>query len=651
MTAADALAVRLALQRAGYSPIPCEGKRPVLKAWEKHTETNLDEITLWSNVYATAGNTGILTRLTPTIDIDIDIKNPEAAAAIEELARDRFEERGFFLVRIGEAPKRAIVLRTDQPFAKITANLTASDGATEKIELLCDGQQVVCFGIHPGTGRPYSWHGGQPGDIEWEELPYVRREDALAFVEAACAVLITDFDYTRIGDRPRQANPDAEEKASDRTFNPDDHGPVDRDKIKAALAVIDSGSYETWLHVGAALHHELGKSGFALFDEWSARSSKYSADECKAKWSDVGKIIGFTAGTIYYLADQADPGWRGRSDSKPLLARINLARYDSEPVPAREWGVPDRFPRRAVCLLSGEGGRGKSITLLQLAAAHVLVKDWLRSLPEPGPVVLINAEDEEGEIIRRLKPIVEHYGGSFADIGRDLHIFSLAGADPLLALPDRSGRIVATPLYAELMTLVRDVKPVCTIIDNVADVFGANEIERSHVRQFIALMRQCAIAGNGYVVMSSHPSLTGIASKTGLSGSTQWHNGVRARAWLHGGEANNGETPDPDLRVLEFLKSNYSRLAETITLRWQTDCMCRCRGKASSTKPPPMPPPTMCFSVCSIVSRAPARTLATKRPPTIMRRPCLPARPKPKASTSTRLGWKPPCAGCSRPSR
>ena len=44
---------------------------------------------------------------------------------------------------------------------------------------------------------------------------------------------------------------------------------------------------------------------------------------------------------------------------------------------------------------------------------------------------------------------------------------------------------------------------------------------------------------------------------------------MRARAWLHGGETNSGETPDPDLRVLEFLKSNYSRLAETITLRWQ----------------------------------------------------------------------------------
>jgi RecA-family ATPase len=257
-------------------------------------------------------------------------------------------------------------------------------------------------------------------------------------------------------------------------------------------------------------------------------------------------------------------------NAAPVLQRIDLARYDSEPIPAREWGVPERFPRRQVCLLSGEGGRGKSITLLQLATAHVLGKDWLRSVPEQGPVVLVNAEDEEGEIVRRLKPIIEHYGASFADLARGLHIFSLAGDDPLLALPDRSGRIVTTTLYAELMTLVRSVQPICIIIDNVADVFGANEIERTHVRQFIGLMRQLAIIGNGYVIMSSHPSLEGLKSKTGLSGSTQWHNAVRARAWLHGGEAKDGEPLDPDLRVLEFLKSNYSRLAETITLRWQT---------------------------------------------------------------------------------
>jgi RecA-family ATPase len=67
----------------------------------------------------------------------------------------------------------------------------------------------------------------------------------------------------------------------------------------------------------------------------------------------------------------------------------------------------------------------------------------------------------------------------------------------------------------------------------VADVFGGSEIDRSQVRQFVALTRQIAIAANGYVIMSAHPSLAGINSNNGLSGSTQWHNSVRARGYLH----------------------------------------------------------------------------------------------------------------------
>src|SRR5262249_15613718 len=97
---------------------------------EQKTTTNPAEIALWDKLFADASNTGVLTRLAPTLDIDI--LNPEAAKAVEELVRERFEERGFVLVRIGKAPKRAIPFRTDTPFKKIVANLIAPDGSEQK---------------------------------------------------------------------------------------------------------------------------------------------------------------------------------------------------------------------------------------------------------------------------------------------------------------------------------------------------------------------------------------------------------------------------------------------------------------------------------------------------------------------------------------
>jgi RecA-family ATPase len=268
-------------------------------------------------------------------------------------------------------------------------------------------------------------------------------------------------------------------------------------------------------------------------------------------------------------ARQTANGQDKTGDAPPQLVRIDLAKYDTEPIPEREWGVRDRFPRRIVALLSGEGAVGKSVLFLQLAAAHVLSLDWLRSMPEPGPVLLVNCEDEGDELVRRLEPILKNYRAKFSEIAAGLHAFSLAEhQDPLLAVSDRSGRIVPTPLYAKLMDQARAVQPICTVIDNVADVYGGSEIDRSQVRQFVALMRQIAIAANGYVIMSAHPSQSGIASKTGLSGSTQWHNSVRARAYMHMNTGSGDPQNATGTRVLEFMKSNYSAVAERVELQW-----------------------------------------------------------------------------------
>jgi hypothetical protein len=214
-------ALRQQLLRAGYSPIPVDGKRPVHKQWQERHTTNVDEIELWSAVFPHAHNTGILTKYMPTIDVDI--KTPEAAEAVEALAHERFDERGYVLCRIGEAPKRAIPLRTDQPFAKITSNLVAPDGSEQKVELLCDGQQVVAFGIHPGTGKPYSWHGGSPDQIKHADLPYISEADARAFVDDATRLLIEEHGYQTKTTKPRKKKVNGRESTDWLSFNLIEH--------------------------------------------------------------------------------------------------------------------------------------------------------------------------------------------------------------------------------------------------------------------------------------------------------------------------------------------------------------------------------------------------------------------------------------------
>ena len=185
---------RQQLRANGYMPLPLFGKVPPLKEWQKLTVISRDMITLWEKVWPDAINTGCLTRQMPALDIDI--VNEEAARAIEDLTRERFEERGCFLVRIGQPPKRAIVFRTISPFPKITANLTAPNGSAEKIELLCDGQQLVVHGTHP-EGMDYRWFGGEPWRIRRDELPYIHEAEARALIDDAATLLSNAFGSSR----------------------------------------------------------------------------------------------------------------------------------------------------------------------------------------------------------------------------------------------------------------------------------------------------------------------------------------------------------------------------------------------------------------------------------------------------------------------
>ena len=182
--------IRLALLKRGYMPIPCAGKRPPIgfDEWQMKTCVTPPEVTWWATRYPTAGNTGVLTVRTPCIDVDI--MNEAAALAVEKLARGVFGEHGDVLVRIGQAPKRAILFRTDEPFGKLSRKYAGPDGSHHKIEILASGQQVVVDGIHPDTKRPYAWHGGSPIEIEREKLPYICLADAERFLEAASELLV-----------------------------------------------------------------------------------------------------------------------------------------------------------------------------------------------------------------------------------------------------------------------------------------------------------------------------------------------------------------------------------------------------------------------------------------------------------------------------
>jgi RecA-family ATPase len=265
------------------------------------------------------------------------------------------------------------------------------------------------------------------------------------------------------------------------------------------------------------------------------------------------------------------PPPNGPTNDNAPLAWINMSSWDAEPVPEREWAIKDRVPLRQAGLFSGEGGTGKSILELMKDVAHVAGKDWLGSMPKPGPAFYIGAEDDVNEVHIRLAAIAKHYGVNFKElIAGGLHVLCLLGEDAVLcAAAGKSGRVEVTSLYRRLYQAAGDIKPVNISIDTLSRAFAGNEIDRVQVYAFAQHMQALAMAADGATTVLSHPSLQGISSGSGLSGSTAWHGAFRFRQYLTGIKPANGEELDSDIRELQFKKNQYGPTAEAIPLRYQ----------------------------------------------------------------------------------
>jgi RecA-family ATPase len=256
----------------------------------------------------------------------------------------------------------------------------------------------------------------------------------------------------------------------------------------------------------------------------------------------------------------------------PRMQWMDLSNWDNEPRPEREWAIRDRVPLGQVGLFSGEGGTGKSILELMKDVAHVGAKDWMGCLPERRPAFYLGAEDNEREIHIRLCDITAHYDLSFRDLtAAGLHIKCLFGEDATLCAVNRSGKVEVTNLYRQLYEEAGDIKPINISIDTLTRAFAGSEIDRVQVYQFAFHMQALAEVANGSVTVLAHPSLAGIASGSGISGSTAWHGAFRFRMYLRGTkEAANGDESANKLRELEFKKNQYGPLGETVTLEYRS---------------------------------------------------------------------------------
>jgi RecA-family ATPase len=371
---------------------------------------------------------------------------------------------------------------------------------------------------------------------------------------------------------------------------------------EALRYVTDFDNRQTWLTVGAALHDVDTDEARELWDTWSQQSGKYDPDDQQRVWDSFnhGRDRRVTVGSIYRLAAKGgwkppadfrgDPtsGFTGDEDLTPdPLAHVRLVRVSSfadKPVPPRESHVAGIIPAHNVTYLGGDGGTGKSLLAAQLLVSTAVGRTWIgQDVHKQGPAVYVGAEDDSDEMHRRFADIAESEGIRLADL-HDLHLLCLAGQDAVLGAVNRNEIIEPTALFKRVRELILDVKPALIAFDTLADFFAGNENSRPQARQFVGMLRGLTLEARSTSILLAHPSLSGMASGTGASGSTGWSNSVRSRLYLTRVEDAERRELDPDARKLRVMKANYSQVGLEVGVRWQQGVFVADTGQKASDR-------------------------------------------------------------------
>ncbi len=224
-----------------------------------------------------------------------------------------------------------------------------------------------------------------------------------------------------------------------------------------------------------------------------------------------------------------EPGAPAAADGGLRLRRV----ADVEPR-AVAWLVPGLLPRRAVSLLAGVGGLGKSTLAVGIAAGVSAGR-----YGEPGDAILVSYEDPVAEVLR---PRLQAAG---ADLSR-VHVVEREGLDAAVSLP---GDLDA------LAGLVRSVAARLLVVDPiVAALDGRIDSHKDqHVRRVLARLARLAEEHDLAVLLIGHLNKAPARDAyLRVGNSVAFWNGSRTVLLL------TGDGDDEQSRLLALVKGNWA---------------------------------------------------------------------------------------------
>lgn len=236
--------------------------------------------------------------------------------------------------------------------------------------------------------------------------------------------------------------------------------------------------------------------------------------------------------------------------------------------------IDDWFPCGYATLLAGHGGVGKSGIALDLAVCAALGRPFFGLAVRQCHVLYLSCEDRTRVLHWRLDRICRRHAVGLDTLAGHLDIIDLVGRDTCLWERDpRTGQTL-TEAYGQLRRRVQECRNELLMVDGISDTFGGNENARTEIKRFVNALVALVSEDNGAVLLIGHVNrltASGTPTSEGYSGSTGWHNAVRARWYLYPetacGEDSERTERTGDL-IMELQKSNLGRIDQSMRFRW-----------------------------------------------------------------------------------
>lgn len=207
-----------------------------------------------------------------------------------------------------------------------------------------------------------------------------------------------------------------------------------------------------------------------------------------------------------------------------------------ESPPARRWLIDRMVPAGIVGAVSAAGGAGKTFLIMQMGVSVASGAPFMgKSIPDPGGVLMLTAEDDRDEIHRRLWAIVDRMksDGDLSDTELEL-IESQFFIDSRIGHDDRLTReverdIEPTLIADRIVTLVREIeRPIRLIVlDPLSRFRGGDENNNSHATAFVRQVERIAKETGATVLVAHH-----VAKNTWRAGDGLHQDGMRGASAL-----------------------------------------------------------------------------------------------------------------------